>query len=204
MNKRKLHHKLVTLRHFPKLLLLGLTVFFAITSVFALRANNQKMLELREAVFVADEQDGDIEAALSELREHVHSHMNTNLSAGENAIKPPIQLKYEYERLVEAEKQKLNSTNSNLYTQAQDYCEPRFPAGALRSGRVGCIQDYIDKHGQKVEDFQAIDESLYKFDFVSPSWSPDLAGWSIALAIICLVALLGLVIVEIVIKLMLS
>src|SRR5690606_19457614 len=130
------HHDLVTVRHFPKLLLLGLALLFALVAVFALRANNQKMLELRDAVFVADEQNGDIEAALTELREHVHSHMNTNLTAGENAIKPPIQLKYEYERLVEQEKQKLNSDNATLYTEAQDYCEPRFPAGALRSGRV--------------------------------------------------------------------
>src|SRR5690606_12539556 len=133
---RSLHHKLTQLRHFPKLMLLALALLFAVTAIFALRANNQRMLELREAVFVADQQGGDIEAALKDLREHVHGHMNTNLSAGDNAIKPPIQLKYTYERLVEEEKSKLSSTNAKLYTEAQDYCEPRFPAGTLRSGRV--------------------------------------------------------------------
>lgn len=182
MNKRQLHHRLVMLHHSPKLLLLGLAVLFGLTAVFALRANNQRMLELRETVFVADQNDGDIEGALRDLREHVHGHMNTNLSAGENAIKPPIQLKYEYDRLVEKEKQKLSSDNTNLYTEAQNHCEPLHPAGSLRGGRIECIQEYIDTHGEAVENFQPIDESLYKFDFASPEWSFDLAGWSIIFA----------------------
>ena len=29
-----------------------------------------------------------------------------------------------------------------------------------------------------------IPDSLYKFDFVSPTWSPDLAGWSLLVAIV--------------------
>jgi hypothetical protein len=30
---------------------------------------------------------------------------------------------------------------------------------------------------------QAVPEGLYKFDFVSPRWSPDLAGWSLVFTI---------------------
>jgi hypothetical protein len=44
------------------------------------------MIELREQVFEADKEDGDVEGALRELREHVHSHMNTDLASGENAV----------------------------------------------------------------------------------------------------------------------
>ena len=70
-------------------------VFIAatITCVFALRQNNLQALKLRDAVIEADKNNKDIEGALKELRVYIYSHMNTNLSSGPNAIKPPIQLK---------------------------------------------------------------------------------------------------------------
>lgn len=196
MNKKKLHYRLVQIKHFPKIVLLLTAVVFALVAVFSLRANNQRMLELRQAVFTADEQDGDIEGALRDLREHVYGHMNTNLSSGENAIKPPIQLKFEYERLLEKEKAKVNSVNANLYTEAQNYCEPLNPAGTLRTTRISCIEDYVDRNARQSVELRPIDESLYKFDFVSPSWSPDLAGWSIVISVLSLATFVVLIIVE--------
>lgn len=186
MDKRKLHHRLVWLRRVPAFLFLGLAVFFAITAIFALRANNQKMVELRDAVFAADEQAGDVEGSLRALREHVYAHMNTNLSSGENTIHPPLQLKYTYERLAKAEQDKLQSTNAELYDAATKYCEARFPAGQLANGRVQCVAQYIDERGQG-ETVVSVPEELYKFDFVSPYWSPDLAGWSLVLSGLALI-----------------
>ena len=49
--------------------------------------------------------------------------MNTNLSSGGNAIKPPIQLKYTYERLLATEQAKTAASNSKIYTEAQAYCQ---------------------------------------------------------------------------------
>lgn len=72
---------------------LTIAIVASIVCVFALRANNLKALELRDNVVAVDKQNGDIEAALRELRTFVYGHMNTNLSSGPNAIKPPIQLK---------------------------------------------------------------------------------------------------------------
>lgn len=170
----------------PVWLFLGLSLLFGLTAVFSLRANNQKMIELRAAVFEADEKNGDIETALKELREYVYAHMNTDLAAGENAIKPPIQLKYRYERLVNAEQAKLQSaSDQDLYTAAQDHCEQKFPGGFSGSNRLPCIREFLDSHGGPVDVAQSeIPEDLYKFDFVSPVWSPDLAGWSIVATVV--------------------
>lgn len=149
---------------------------FGLVAIIALRQNNLTMIKLREQVAVVDEQDGDIEAALRDLREYVYAHMNTNLNSGANSIKPPIQLKYEYERLVAAEKARVSAQTEKVYTEAQLTCEAQFPDSFSGGPRVPCIQSYIDS--RPIAE-QTIPESLYKFDFVSPAWSPDLAGFSL-------------------------
>lgn len=176
VNKRHLHHVYRRLRPVSPWFFLALAITFGIISVGALRQNNIRMLELREAVYVADEKDQNLEPALRELREYVHAHMNTDLSANNNGIYPPIQLKYLYERLVAKEKARVTKANERIYTDAQTFCERRFPAGISGGGRIPCIQDYVARNGAKEKD---IPDALYKFDFVSPRWSPDLAGFSL-------------------------
>ncbi len=185
MNKRKLHHWLTLLKRIHYTWLLGLCLAMSVIALFALRANNQRMIELRAAVFTADEKGGDVEAALRKLRQFVYTHMNTNLSAGANAVKPPIQLKFRYERLAAAEKARVEAVTSKIYTDAQSSCEQQIPTGFSGSNRLDCIKAYIDQHGTKEN---PVPEDLYKFDFVSPSWSPDLAGWSLVAAVLLLVA----------------
>jgi preprotein translocase subunit SecF len=150
----------------------------------AYRQNNIRMIELREAVFIADKENGDVDSALRDLRQHVYGHMNTDLTGGsEIAIRPPIQLKYRYEQLVAQEKSRVEAKNESVYAEAERTCEARYPAGRLADGRVQCVQDYVSINGV-VE--QSIPKELYQFDFVSPRWSPDLAGWSFILMIISL------------------
>lgn len=151
-------------------------------SVYALRHNNLTMVKLRDAVYAADKSGADVNGALNNLRLYVYGHMNTNLSGGENAIKPPIQLKYTYERLAAEAAKEVN--DSGLYTKAANYCQEKIPASVSISGRgrIDCVQDYILSHGGKRA--AAIPTALYQFDFVSPSWSPDLAGWSLVLTAI--------------------
>lgn len=176
------------MRRLPSWWLLVAAILCALVSVFALRANNQTMIRLREAVFTADRENGDVETALKELREFVYAHMNTNLAAGENAIRPPIQLKYRYERLLEQEQAKAQAEagNANLYTEAQEHCERMHPSGFSGSNRLPCIRDYLDTHGAQPQEDIVIPEDLYKFDFISPTWSPDLAGWSIVATVLFL------------------
>jgi len=167
------------LHRFNVMIPLAIAIIASIVCVFALRANNLRALELRDNVVKVDEQNGDIEAALRELRTFIYGHMNTNLSSGPNAIKPPIQLKYRYERLVQAEQDRLSKDNTKIYTEAQAECEKKFPKGLSGSGRIPCIAEYVASKGVKAN---SIPDSLYKFDFISPAWSADLAGWSLVIA----------------------
>jgi hypothetical protein len=172
MNKRSLHHFWTLLRKVHLVFLLAIAIGFGVSALFALRANNQRMIDLRTAVFQADEQGGDIEGSLRALREYVHGHMNTDLSAGDNPVKPPIQLKYEYDRLVAAEKARFEAETARVGAEAQSACSHI----ASQTARFPCVQNYVNAHSSTV---RTIPEDKYKFDFASPTWSPDLAGWSI-------------------------
>ncbi len=152
-------------------------------AVFALRANNQQMIKLREAVYSADKANGDTETALRNLQSYVTTHMNTNLSAGRNAVYPPVQLKYTYDRLVQAQSGITSKSNDQIYTEAQRYCEQQNSSDFSGRNRVPCIQQYVQSH-TTVPQPSSIPDSLYKFAFVSPKWSPDLAGWGVVVATI--------------------
>ena len=178
----------------PRYVFLVLFVASAVLSVYALRDNNLTMVKLRDAVYEVDKNGGDVNKALNELRQYVYAHMNTNLSSGGNTIKPPIQLKYTYDRLLaEAEK---GANDEGLYTEAANYCQQRVPASVSISGRgrVSCVQDYILSHGGNPA--AAVPTALYQFDFVSPTWSPDLAGWSLVMTINLLLALVAKIIFD--------
>ena len=143
-----------------------------------------RMVELRSAVYETDKNGGNVEQALQSLRSYVNHHMNTKLDNGKG-VYPPIQLKYTYERLVKAEQDRVGAANAVIYTDAQKHCERLDPKSTLGRSRVPCIQEYIKSHG--VQTTRSIPDALYKFDFVSPRWSPDLAGWSLVIGIILLV-----------------
>jgi hypothetical protein len=179
MNKRTLHHHWRLLSRFSTWYLLAALVLVLSVSVFARRNNNLSMIRLRNEVYRADEQNGDIETALRNLRAHVHSHMNTDLLSGSSPIKPPIQLKYSYERAIKAEKDRVSAINERVYAEAQAECERRIPTGLSGGGRVPCVQQYVTDNGT-VE--KPVPTDFYTFDFVSPAWTPDLAGWSLVAA----------------------
>jgi len=191
MDKRQLYRVWKHIRRVKPWMLLALALISGIVFVFAMRANNLKMVELRQAVYDADKSNGDVETALRNLRTQVYGHMNTNLASGPNAVHPPIQLKYTYDRLVAAQKAGSNaSDNSDIYTQAQKYCEKAIPNGFSGSYRRSCIETYIKQHG--LTSVKTIPKGLYQFDFVSPRWSPDLAGWSLVVTILLLLGSAGL------------
>ena len=181
MDKRHLHHLWTKLRRLKPWYFLVVALISTIFAVFALRANNQHMVRLRAAVYSADKANGDTETALRNLQSYVTTHMNTNLSTGRNAVYPPIQLKYTYERLVQAQSDKTAKSNDQIYTEAQRYCEQQNSSDFSGRNRVPCIQQYVQSH-TTVPQPSSVPDALYKFSFVSPSWSPDIAGWSLFVA----------------------
>lgn len=157
---------------------LALAIFFGVVAVLSLRANNLEAVRLRNEVLRVDKADGDVEKALQELRKYIYSHMHTSLASDTN-VYPPVQLKFSYDRLVLAEKQRVEAAMSKVYIDAQRICEQQNPTDFSGRNRVPCIEQYVTSH--RIAE-QPIADDLYKFDFASPVWSPDLAGISLVLA----------------------
>lgn len=178
MKKRELHHIWRKIHILSYWYFFAAFLVFAGVAVFALRQNNLNAIKLRDNVSEVDKANGDVEAALKQLREYVYGHMNTNLSTG-TSIQQPVQLKYRYERLVAAEKVRVEAENSKIYSDAQSTCEKLYPGSFSGGPRVPCIESYVTTHGAKQ---QPITDALYKFNFESPRWSMDLAGVSIVLS----------------------
>jgi hypothetical protein len=109
--------------------------------------------------------------------------MNTTIGSP-TGVKPPIQLKGTYDRLVAAEQARVKQVNDDLYARAQKECERLIPEGLSGRGRIGCITEFVSNNTAKES---SIPEGLYKYDFVSPTWSADTAGIGIVIT-----ALLGL------------
>lgn len=184
MPKKSAKHHLIRFSEINPLYFFIAFLILAIICAFALRDNNLRMAQLRQAVYSADERGGDVEESLQNLRSFVNGHMNTDLSSG-NSVYPPIQLKFTYQRLVQQAGQSNNDQNNSVYTSAQKYCESQIPNGFSGRYRLDCIQQYVTDHS--VAPSTTIPDSLYKFDFVSPSWSPDLAGFSLMASIVSLI-----------------
>ena len=181
MDKKFFKHFWKGLRRVNPWIFLIVAVVSGVICAVSLRNNNLTAIKLRDNVSKVDQQNGDVEGALRKLRQFVYDHMNTDLSSGPNAIKPPIQLKSTYDRLEQAEKDRVSAINSQIYTDAQTTCQQQFPVGLSGGGRVPCIKAYVTSHGATE---QPIPASLYEFDFVSPFWSPDLAGWTLVIAVL--------------------
>ena len=194
MNKRRLHHYWTKLRLLKPSYFLILAVIFIIIAIFSLRSNNEHMLKLRQAVYGSDINNTDVQGSLAKLQAYVVKHMNTNLSSGNNPVYPPLQLKYTYNRLVEQSASAQTTTNRQIYTDAQKYCESQIAKDNNRSNQVTCVSAYVQTH--PVAKSLDIPAELYKFDFISPKWSPDLAGWSILAAVLSLIGFLKVLIID--------
>lgn len=146
-------------------------VILVFISIGALRQNNLEMLRLREEVFKADELGDGVESALLRLRDHVTSHMNTDLP--KLGSEKAIQLKYSYERAANLEQKRYQDESAKLSQQARDNC-----AGiSAQLSKVECEEKYIKENA--VDPLVEIRPELYSIEFVSPRWSFDLAGWLI-------------------------
>jgi hypothetical protein len=180
MDKKSLHHFWTKFRAIKPIYFLVLAIISGVICIVSLRNNNLQMVKLRDAVYTADKNNSDVEGSLRNLREYVYAHMNTELASGPNAVHPPIQLKYTYDRLAKAAGK--SGSDSQTYSDAQKYCEAKIPTGFSGSYRLSCIQSYVTSHGGVA--IKSIPQNLYQFDFVSPRWSPDAAGWGLLATIV--------------------
>jgi len=183
ITKRQLHHLLTRLRPVKTWYFLVLCMLFAGVCAVSLRANNLQMIKLRDNVYQADKDNGNVEKALQDLRAYVNAHMNTDLSRDNGTVYPPIQLKYTYERLRKAEQARADAVNTQIYTDAQQHCEQLYPSSFSGGPRVPCIEQYVKDHGTVAKEIPA---DIYRFSFATPRWSPDLAGIAEVLSVLFL------------------
>jgi hypothetical protein len=173
--KRTDHRAIIRIAAFGTLTLASVGLF-----LFGMVNNSNGAVERFDRLVAVDKAGGNVEEALTDLRDYIYSHMNSELG-GPNGIYPPIQLNGTFTRLVQAEEARVSTTNEQVTLDSDRICEERFPVGQLRSGRVQCVQEYRDINYVSA---QQINDSFYKFNYVAPRWSPDVAGFSVLAAIL--------------------
>lgn len=178
MDKRTLHHywryaKLVKPWHLFLLILL-----FAYLSLQAYRQNSQDVIPLVSAVLEADKQGVGVDEALRELGNYMTNHMNSQISS-------PIRLENTFYRDYEAALRDSQPTaNSEIYKQAQAVCED---PNKILSDRALCIQEYVLNNappGQEITDANLPSPDQYTYEFITPTWSPDRAGWLMVITLL--------------------
>lgn len=173
--KRFLHHW-----HKKLLKTWVLLIVFALSlaaSIYFLRQNNLRMVELRDNVVKADQQNGDVAGALTELNEHVFHHMNTK-------IVRPIELVNAYNREAAAAIQAANQTSGrDLYAEGTANCERR---GIPLASIAQCISNYAADNttGSGPTEIKLPDKNLFTYTFATPKWTPDAAGFSVLLTVV--------------------
>ncbi|HEX9679436.1 MAG TPA: hypothetical protein VGA08_02335 [Candidatus Saccharimonadales bacterium] len=188
MNKRRLHHYWRYIRELRTWHIIILLIASSLLSIWALRLNSQELEPFLRRVIAADQNNQGIDKALRDLGNYITNHMNT-------MVDEPIQLAYSYDRDTQAILDRAEgSANGDIYKKAQVECED---PSVLLSVRALCIQDYVTKHAKPGQSPQAIkfpDKALYTYSFISPMWSPDMAGFLILITAVLALMLMARII----------
>lgn len=150
-------------------------------SFYFLRQNNLKMIELRDVVLAVDKESGDIsktEPKITELRNYVLTHMNASLPN-------PLELPGSFNVALDQARNKAaksGNVDAGIYNAAQAECDRQ---DVPLTVRAECIQNYVltnSKAGSEPQNIKIPPKERFTYNFVSPSWSFDLAGLSVALS----------------------
>lgn len=181
------------------IILFILAVFIAATF---LRLNNIGMKERRDAVLSADSSGDEtaLQSRMYDLQRYVVAHMNSDTGV--------FYLEGEYKRESQrrvAEAENYADPNGNVFVKAEAVCKPQFTAWS--EAYVQCFADQLAKYPASpnpVENVTFPDASLYRYDFESPLWSSDFAGWTVlvcaAILLMIILRLVGMVILRLLLK----
>lgn len=180
--QRELRHwRHLKVKTWQLLILLAVGVLL---SVFFLRQNNLKMVELRNRVITADTVGLGIQPAITELNEHVFKHMNTK-------IVRPIELVETYNRQAQQAIQAASQgSGRDLYKEATQACERR---GVPLASIAQCIANYVAQNSTTAAapEIKLPNKNRFIYTFASPRWTPDAAGFSLLLTGVILIWLLA-------------
>ena len=157
--------------------LLAIFVAGVSASVYFLRQNNLKMVQLRNDVVTADSTNGDVAKAIEDLNYHVFHHMNTK-------IVRPIELVNTYNKQAALAIQAASQgSGPDLYAEGTAQCERR---GIPLASIAQCISDYAlsRSSGGGPKEIKLPDKNLFIYTFAAPRWTPDAAGFSVFLTVV--------------------
>jgi hypothetical protein len=168
-----------------------LTILFAVLlllGAFFMRQNNLHMITLRNLALQADEQNKDIPKALTNLRNYIAAHMNTGM--GERGIYLEHSYQRSYEAAVQAATQG-STAGATIYRQIDADCQAAYSKTTAFQAYVQCMTDRVATSGVSTGPLQAPSSDLYRFNFVSPAWSPDVAGFTLLAAALTALIVVG-------------
>ena len=202
LDKKQARRSIKQLDHVKTWQLVILLILMGFMLATFLRLNNIGMVERREAVFAADiAGDNEItQARLYDLQRYVSAHMNADMGKGiylEAGYKRDVQIAYE-------EASSDSNPNGNIYKKAQEVCMPQFSHWSY--AYVQCTTDELAKYpasGDLIESVKLPRADAYLHVFSSPLWSPDFAGWSLAICIVISIMILVRLISAVTLKLLL-
>ncbi len=209
MAKRKTRKKKKFRIHTWELVLVLIPLLFLDATL--LRQAHLQMVDLREAVLIADEAEDEeaVMKSLTELERFVFSNIVINVveANGEQRVSfgtGPFYLEHMYYRaanqaLEEAEHTIAQDANQygNIYQLASGVCQPL----ALQNGWnwntpdfINCMVDEINKYPSSANINDVISASLpstelYRRDYVSPVWAPTLTGFLLLITAVLIVVI---------------
>lgn len=148
-----------------------------------LRMNNVGMIQRRDAVHAADKSGNlnETKARLYDLQRYAAAHMNASTGA------VYLQDQYNRDSKTAIDEATARSGGNSYNAQAEAVCNPQFHG--YSQAYLQCFMNELGKHptSDKLPDPDLPNPALYKYDFASPVWSSDFAGWSV---VVCGVILL--------------
>lgn len=201
-DKRQVKRSIRQLQRVKTWQLLVLLLLMGFVSATFLRLNNIGMMHRRDAVLAADK-SGDqtaLSQRLYDLQRYVSDHMNADTDA--------FYLEHQYgrdaQKAVEAAKDYSNP-NGNVNAKAEAVCKPKFTVWS--QAYVQCFTDELAKYPPSPDPTQNVklpSPQLYRHTFASPLWSPDFAGWSVAvcgaIVLLIVIRLLSLLVLRLLLK----
>lgn len=170
----------------------------------AWRMNNTQMFRRLDAVLAADEalNEEKVRENLVILKSFSESHMNANTGL--------VSLVKIYERDAKDEIARVSGLRAgdNVHKKVSEICDPQFDA------RTRYSRPYFECWTRELEKFPSREnvdlqpkfraKELYEYEFISPIWTPDLAGWTTLVAIFIVILIIFNMIFTAILKFMLK
>ena len=188
-DKRQIRKELRQLRRVKTWQLVILLILAGFVTATFLRLNNTGMIERRNAVEGADKA-GDAQSTTSriyDLQRYVAAHMNASSGV--------FYLQETYNRDVKTVMSGETSSAGadSPQAKADAICNPNLQTHGYSVAYQECMLNELTKAGQVVDpsSLKLPSPALYRYNFISPIWSPDFAGWSLIVCAVLVTLIIG-------------